>query len=94
MTDAPTFIRRKPKVDVVETGIISLLANLRAQADRDVFEVLASATNSYMTAMIRFGGRNSFKARDIDHLLTIWQIMLDAGKDQADFAPPLAAEPE
>lgn len=83
------FIRRvRPQKPELETGIVDLLANLHKQASQDIFAVLAGAVNSYMTAMIRFGGRQDFQAKDIDHIITIWQIMLDAGKVQiVDYTP-------
>ena len=88
MNDIP---RIKPQPiepeDEVESSIRSLLSNLRASADRDTFEVLASATNTYLTALIRFTGQGAITARDIDNLLTVWQIMLDVGKDRVDYRP-------
>ena len=90
MNDLPKFIRQpKPSPappEEVETSIRSLLSSLRAGADRDTFEVLASATNTYLTALIRFTGQGVLVSRDIDNLLTVWQILLDVGKDRVDYS--------
>lgn len=86
MTDAPTFLRRKPVEPSVEDGLRSLLANLRSQASTDTFAVLADATNAYLGAVVRFTGQGKLAPVDIDHLLTVWQIMLDVGQRGRDFA--------
>lgn len=87
MIDTPTFIKRRPMAPAasVDSDIRQILSNLKATANRDVFEVLAGATNTYLNAVIRFTGQGSLVAKDIDNLLTVWQIMLDVGKDRVDF---------
>ena len=85
MNESPQNLRRRPVPEAaqpveVESSIRTLLSTLRANADRDTFEVLASATNTYLNAVVRFTGQGSLGAKDMDSLLTVWQIMLDVGK--------------
>lgn len=92
MNEAPQNLSRRPVPEAaqpveVESSIRTLLSTLRANADRDTFEVLASATNTYLNAVVRFTGQGSLGAKDMDNLLTVWQIMLDVGKDRMDYAP-------
>lgn len=97
MNDLPKFVRQPkpaPEPAEVESSIRTLLHNLRTSADRDTYEVLASATNTYLTALIRFTGQGVLAPKDIDSLLTVWQIMLDVGKDRVDYAPRQRQEPE
>ena len=89
MTKVPSFLRHDPKPDL-ETGVRDILAKLKASADTDVCEVLASATNVYSPAMIRFRGNAAFAAKDIDHLLTVWQILLDVKREpEQNYAPSI-----
>lgn len=80
--NAPKFLRRDPPpVATLETGVRDILAKLKASADSEVCEVLAGATNVYSAAIIRFRGNQVFTARDIDHLITVWQILLDVKRE-------------
>lgn len=93
MTDTTIFPRRKiapasppPSLD---SGIRDLLSQLRASSTRDTFDVLADATNSYFKAKARLTSSNLFTGRDVDNLITVWQILLDVGRtDPADLAGP------
>lgn len=98
MTEAPTFLKRRPVTPTtpaqVETGIRDILAKLKATADRDTFDVLADATNSYIKAKVRLTSEGTFRARDVDNLITVWQIMLDVGRtDPNEFAPTRSSGP-
>lgn len=88
MTETPTFLRRKISAPpTIDSDIRDILARLKASADRDVCEVLAGATNVYLNAIVRFTGQGMFKAKDVDNLITVWQILLDVGRaDLAEFA--------
>jgi len=84
----PAFLRRPPTIPRpdLETGVRDILAKLKANADHEVCEVLAGATNVYSAAIIRFRGNSAFTAKDIDHLITVWQILLDVKREpEADF---------
>ena len=83
----PKFLSRKPAE--VETGIRDILSKLKASATKDTLDVLADATNSYVKAMVRLTSNGTFRAKDVDNLLTVWQILLDVGKpDAGEFAKP------
>lgn len=104
MADAlkpPRFLRRDPPpVATLETGVRDILARLKATADSEVCEVLAGATNVYSSAIIRFRGNAIFTAKDIDHLITVWQILLDVKREpEANYSgrssgPNSGPEPE
>lgn len=94
----PSFLNRRgsrPNPEAVESGIRDILSKLKASADAEVFTVLASATNTYVQAMVRLTGQGAFTARDIDNLITVWQILLDVGRaEPAAYAPSRQAVPE
>lgn len=85
---------RNPDPTNVESSIRDILSSLRASADLDTAHVLAAATNTYYTAMIRFRGNATFGPGDLTDLTAIWEILLNISKTKVvDFRPKSKAEP-
>ena len=77
----------------IETGIRSILSRLREQSDLDTAHVLASAMNTYYSAMLRFRGNTAFGPEDITALFDIWQALLNVARTKVqNFAPVSKSE--
>lgn len=81
-------------LDPLSSDLRTLLSSLRSSADADTCEVLASATNTYLSAILRFRGAGTFGAGDVRALLGIWQTLLDVPKANPEaYAPRPKAVP-
>lgn len=78
----------------LETGVRDILSSLRRSADLDTCEVLASATNVYLSASLRFRGNTIIGSGDITALLSIWQTLLNVPKANPEgYAPKGKPQP-
>lgn len=94
----PTFLnRRNREAPPVEATVRDIVGRLKENADLDTCRVLASATNTYIEAILRLRSNSAFTAQDMCNLTTIWEILLDVGRPPpvGEYAPKAKpAEPE
>ena len=83
----------------LEAGVRDILASLRANTDQDCANVLASATNTFYSALVTFRGNTAFGPDDVLAMFSIWETLLNVGRARtsnvSEYAPRgRAIEPE